>query len=90
VATLTDHRTSVSLEFRFADSGEVTGIYTSGRWGKFPGGYRQVPWEGHFHHYQQRDGLFVPSEADVGWYLDDDWRTVWRGTITSYQIRPPC
>jgi hypothetical protein len=45
LATLTNDHVSVSLEFRFADSGEVTGIYTPARWGTFAGGYRQVPWE---------------------------------------------
>jgi hypothetical protein len=33
LATLTEHGTSVSLEFRFAETGEVTGVYTPARWG---------------------------------------------------------
>ena len=87
LATLTDHHVTVSLEFRFADSGEVTGIYTPGRWGKFADGYRQVAWEGHFRDYRERDGILVPSEGDVGWYLKNEWRPVWKGTITSFQLR---
>ena len=35
LATLTNHGVSVSLEFRFADTAEVTGIFTPARWGKF-------------------------------------------------------
>jgi hypothetical protein len=46
LATLTDRDVSVSLEFRFAATGDVTGIYTPARWGKFTEGYKQVPWEG--------------------------------------------
>ena len=87
-ATLTDHGTSVSLEFRFGVSSEVTGIFTPARWGTFPEGNRQVPWEGHFRNYQDRDGVFVPTEGEVGWYVDDTWQAVWRGTITDYHIAP--
>ena len=84
LATLTDHGVSVSLEFRFADSGEVTGIYTPARWGTFGGGYERHPWEGHFRNYERRHGVLVPGEGDVGWYIGDEWRAVWRGTVTAF------
>jgi hypothetical protein len=87
LATLTNHRVSVSLEFRFAPGGEVAGIYTPARWGTFPGGYRQVPWEGHFRDYRERDGMLVPTHGEVGWYIDDEWRAVWRGTVAAYRVR---
>ena len=87
LATLTDHNMSVSLEFRFAETGEITGIYTPARWGTFAGGYRQVPWEGHFRDYRERDGVFVPTEGDVGWYIDNKWQAVWKGGITEYRLR---
>ena len=86
LATLTDHGTSVSLEFRFADTGEVTGIYTPARWGTFAGGYAERPWEGHFRNYERRSGLRVPTEADVGWYVGDEWHAVWKGTILAFDI----
>jgi hypothetical protein len=87
LATLTDRRVSVSLEFRFADTGEVTGIYTPARWGTFAGGYAQVPWEGHFRDYRMRDGMFVPTEGEVGWYVEQEWRAVWKGRMTAFQLR---
>ena len=87
LATLVSHGVTVSLEFRFAETGEVTGIYTPGRWGTFPGGYRQVPWEGHFRDYRNRDGLFVPTEGDVGWYVDKEWHAVWKGSITAFEVQ---
>jgi hypothetical protein len=87
IATLTEHDLCVSLEFRFAASGEVTGIYTPARWGSFPEGYRQVPWEGHFGAYREWDGVFVPSEGDVGWYIDRRWQPVWKGSVTSFRIQ---
>ena len=87
LATITVHGLSVSLEFRFADSGEITGMYTPKRWGKFGESYKQAPWEGHFHDYQQRDGIYVPTQGDVGWHLDNVLQTVWRGTITAFAVR---
>lgn len=84
LATLTDHGISVSLEFRFAETGEVTGIYTPGRWGTFGGRYEQRPWEGHFRRYAERDGALVPTEGDIGWYVDGTWHAVWIGTITEF------
>jgi Family of unknown function (DUF6544) len=87
LATLTDHDVSVSLEFRFAENGEVTGIFTPARWGTFAGGYRQVPWEGHFRDYREQGGVFVPTEGDVGWYVDNRWQAVWKGRITEYRLR---
>jgi hypothetical protein len=87
LATLTNGRVRVSLEFRFADSGEVTGIYTPARWGTFGGGYKQVAWEGHFRDYRERNGVLVPTYGEVGWYVDGEWRVVWKGTVTAYQVR---
>ena len=88
LATLTYHDMSVSLEFRFADTGEVAGIYTPARWGKFPQGYRQVPWEGHFSDYREWDGVWVPTKGDVGWCVENQWRAVWKGSITAFRARP--
>jgi hypothetical protein len=87
LATLRNDRASVSLEFRFGDSGEVTGIYTPARWGTFASGYKQVPWEGHFRDYREQDGVVVPTHGEVGWYIDDEWRAVWKGTVAAYQIQ---
>ena len=84
LATLRDRDTSVSLEFRFAESGAVSGIYTPGRWGSFEGGYRRVAWEGHFGDYTRHQGVAIPTSADVGWYVDGRWQPVWRGHIIDY------
>lgn len=86
LATLTDGATTVSLEFRFNSENEVTSIYTPGRWGFFEGGYKQVAWEGKFRKYSRRQGVLVPSQGEVGWYLDGEWRSVWRGTIISASL----
>lgn len=81
LATLTDAGTTVSLEFRFNDIGEVIAIHTPARWGSFDGAYRQLPWEGHFGRYEERGGMRVPLEGEVGWYAADRWQAVWKGRI---------
>jgi hypothetical protein len=87
LATLTDQGLAVSLEFRFADTGEVTGIYTPARWGTFGGGYEQRAWEGHFRNYERRSGFRVPTEGDVGWYAGGEWHAVWEGAILEFDVR---
>jgi hypothetical protein len=87
LATLADRNVFVSLEFRFADNGEVTGIYTPARWQKVAGGFRQQPWKGHFRQYAERDGILVPTEADVGWYTGKEWRAVWTARMTTIRFQ---
>lgn len=82
LATLTESGSTVSIEFRFADNGEVTAIYTPARNRRVDGQYRPTPWEGHVRNYTQQGGMRIPAEAEVGWYLSGEWRPVWKGTIT--------
>ena len=90
LATLTDSATTVSLEFRFNEVGEVMGIYSPGRFGSFDGGYKQVPWEGHFRDYQVRAGMRVPLYGEVGWYVDGTLQIVWKGDLIDvrYELGP--
>lgn len=82
LATLTSHGTTVSLEFRFSPSGEVSGIYTPGRWGSFAGRYQQRAWEGRFFDYERRNGMLAPLRGEVGWYDGGALGLVWKGRIT--------
>jgi hypothetical protein len=88
LAVLTDGEHKVSLEFWFNDEGEVTGIYSPGRWGRFGGKYKQLPWEGHFWNYEERDGMMISTEGEVGWYSEGEWLAVWKGKIlgANYQF----
>lgn len=86
-ATLTDGPVVVSLQFWFNQAGEVTGIYTPCRWGRFDGHYEQRPWEGHFARYEDREGILVPTAGEVGWYEAGELALVWRGTILSLESR---
>ena len=87
-ATLKDSGQSVALEFRFNGADEISGVYTPGRWEKFSGGYRQTPWEGHFHGYERKANMLVPSSAEVGWYHGGVWQRVWSGSVveSSYEL----
>jgi hypothetical protein len=29
----------------------------------------------------------VPTAGDVGWYIDGEWRAVWKGVIAAYELR---
>lgn len=81
MATITDRGITVSLEFQFNKIGEVIGIYSPGRFGNFDGGYKQVPWEGHFRDYQIRSGMRIPLYGEVGWYVDETLELVWKGSL---------
>ncbi|MGJ7459018.1 DUF6544 family protein [Halomonas sp. RA08-2] len=85
MATLTDRGATVSLEFRFNDAGEVIGIYSPGRFGRFDGDYRRVPWEGRFRDYQVRGGMRVPRYGEVGWHDGGTLQLVWKGRIEDVQ-----
>ena len=77
---------TVTLEFRFNDAGDVTGIYTPGRYGRFDGGYRKVPWEGHFGNHREIAGLRVPTYGEVGWYEENALQLVWKGHVTHLEL----
>ncbi len=87
LATLTDGRSTVSLEFRFNAQDEVAGVYTPGRWGRFGGRYLLAPWEGRFGPCRMHQGVLVPDEAEAGWHLGGAYRPVWRGRVMSASLR---
>lgn len=70
LATLTDTDLSVSLEFRFNDSGEIIGVYTPGRYFREDdGSYVLKPWAGYHRAYEERSGIRIPIEGGVEWQL---------------------
>lgn len=86
LATLIDNDVSVSLEFRFNDDNEVTGIYTPGRYQKPHGKYLSTGWEGHFKNYIYQSGLRVPTYGEVGWYSEGEWQCVWKADVTDIKF----
>ncbi len=71
LATLSDAGLSVSLEFSFNDTGEITGVYTPGRYREVEGKYEPTPWAGYNRAYEERDGMRIPMAAEVEWQLPD-------------------
>jgi len=70
---------TVSLEFHFNDAGEVTSGYAPGRPQAVGGGYEMTPWGGRHRSYEERDGMWIPAEAEVEWRLPDGVFPVWKG-----------
>lgn len=87
LATLSDAGTTVSLEFRFNEANEVSGVHTPGRWSRSADGYDLTPWEGHFSDYRRYQGMLVPSRAEVGWYSGRQLQIVWKGRIDSLEYQ---
>lgn len=82
LATLTDGRTSVSLEFRFAPTGEIVSAYSPLRAREVDGAYIGTPWECHYSDYAVCDGLRIPYAGEVEWILPERRLPYWRGNIT--------
>ena len=88
LATVTDSGTTVSLEFRFNDRGEVAEVFTPGRYRQVGGQYVLTAWGGRVWNYQERQGVRIPIEFVVVWHLregDFDWL---KGRVTevSYEF----
>lgn len=81
LATLTNAGTTVSLEFRFNEEGEITEVFSPGRYREVNGRYELTPWAGHFHCYEERAGVLIPVEGDVEWLLPDGGFPYWKGHI---------
>ena len=37
--------------------------------------------------YERTNAFRVPTEGEVGWYVDDEWRAVRKGTILEFAKR---
>jgi hypothetical protein len=82
LATLTDGQTSVSLEFRFAPTGEIVSAFTPSRSREVNGRFVATPWECHYGDYAERDGMRIPFAGEVEWQMPDRRLPYWRGNIT--------
>lgn len=81
LASLTDGPTTVTLEFRFNAADEIVSIYAAARWASVGGGYRELPWEGHFRDYREHSGMRIPFYGEVGWWIDGRLELVWKGEL---------
>lgn len=81
LATQTDSGTTVSLEFHFSNAGEITSVFTPGRYREVSGKYELTPWAGYFSNYEERDGMRIPAEGEVEWRMPGGRLPYWRGRI---------
>jgi hypothetical protein len=80
-ATLTDFGATVSLEFTFNDKGEITRIFTPGRYREVNGKYLFTPWEVRVWNYQDKGGMRIPVEGEVMWQLPGGSLPYWKGRV---------
>ncbi len=81
-ATLRDGGATVTLLFRFNDAGWINSIHADARGRTVNGAVVPTPWEGRMWHYEVRDGLHIPLEAEVAWLLPEGRKPYWRGRMT--------
>ena len=67
----------------------MTGIYTPARWGTFGRATSSTRGKDTSRNYRSRDGIQVPSEEAVGWYVNAAWRPAWRGTLLPSTLTTP-
>lgn len=77
-ATITDGSTSVSAEFYFAPTGEVTTMRAM-RYRDVNGRGMLTPFEGRYERFVRRNGMMVPGAAEVAWMLPEGRFAYWRG-----------
>ncbi|MBN2556400.1 MAG: hypothetical protein JXA97_10720 [Anaerolineales bacterium] len=89
IATLTHADLAVSLLFTFKDKDEVIQVYAEARGRNVEGEYVPTPWTGRFWHYQEMNGMLIPTEGEVEWNLADGDLVYWRGVIETAEYDLP-
>jgi hypothetical protein len=84
LASLTVGGETASVEFRFNDAGEIAAIYAAERPRRYGTTFVATPWEGRFDHYVTVNGIRVPKNGEVGWWIENRWIRVWQGTVQEF------
>ena len=84
LASLSVGGETASVEFRFNDAGEVAAIYAAERPRSYGTTFVNTPWEGHFDHYVTVNGIRVPKNGEVGWWIEGRWIRVWQGSVQAF------
>jgi hypothetical protein len=85
-ATLKDGSATVTLLFRFDESGLVASMLAAARGRLVAGTAIPTPWEGRWSRYELREGMRIPIEGEVAWLFPDGPKTYWRGRITGIRF----
>ena len=89
-ATLLDGPISLTLLFRFDNAGFVTSVHADARGAGVGKDMVMLPWECSASHYELRDGMMVPTRAEVAWLRPEGRKPYFIGRLTSlaYQWSP--
>jgi hypothetical protein len=82
-ATLTDGAVTLTLKFRFNESGLIESVRAQARGRTVQGQVIPTPWEGRWSNYVKRDGMTVPLEGEVAWLTPEGRQPYWRGRVES-------
>ncbi|MBX0294630.1 DUF6920 family protein [Haloarcula nitratireducens] len=85
-ATLTHGGTTVSLVFHFDEANLVDRVVAENRFRAVGDGFERSKWTGRFADYERRDGMLVPTSAEVEWNLPSGDLPYWRGRITRFEF----
>ncbi len=81
-ASIEDGDVTASATFHVDEEGYVRRL-TADRYRQDTDGV--APWVGRYAAYAERDGLVIPTEAEVGWETADGEVPYWRGRITDVE-----
>lgn len=82
-ATITDGSLTLTLLFRFNDTGLIDSFRAEARGGMVGKEMVMAPWEGSFSDYRTRDGMRVPTTGEVAWLRPEGRKPYFRGTVTA-------
>ena len=87
-ATLTDAGVTVTADFEFAPGGALVRM-TALRFRDVDGVGVATPFEGIYRAHARRDGMLVPTEAEVAWLLPEGRYPYWRGRLAAVRYDAP-
>ena len=82
-ATLVDGPITLTLLFRFDDAGLITSVHADAHGAGVGKDMVMLPWECSTSNYQLRDGMMVPTTAEVAWLRPERRRPYFIGKLTS-------
>ena len=81
--TLTDNELEVTMTFIFNQSGLIDTVWAAAR-GRSSGKIIEyMPWQGRFWNYAEREGMMIPSEAEVAWLPPEGLKPYYRSKLTA-------
>lgn len=80
-ATLGDETLAVTLTFTFSEPGFIDTVEAEARGRMVDGATIPTRWQGRFWNYQERDGMRIPMQGEVGWLLPAGPKPYWRGRV---------